>query len=162
MNYGQVYVLDNNALGFVKQEHRASNFFKMHCRIPSEVLREAEGFPDIDELRQLEYRVTESVLARLIEVMASVPVGDASLVDLYANQGNADPLVVATALDGLRSNDSALFALTWTVVSGDKAVQAKAREFDLDVITNQEFLALVEAETASSDSVTFPADSGVR
>ncbi len=162
MNYGQVYVLDNNALGFVKQEHRASNFFRMHCRIPSEVLREAEGFPDIDELRQLEYPMTESVLARLIEVMASVPVGDTRLVDLYANLGNADPLVVATVLDGLRSNDSTLFPLTWTLVSDDKAVQAKAREFELDMITNEEFLALVEAETASSDPVAFPADFGVR
>lgn len=147
MNYGQVYVLDNNALSFLKQEHRASNFVKMHCRIPSEVLREAEGFPDIDELSRLEYPTTENVLAQLTEVMATVPVGDTSLVDLYANLGNADPLVVATALDGVRNNDSALFGISWTVVTGDKAVRAKAEEFDLRVITNQEFLAIVEAKS---------------
>lgn len=147
MSYGQVYVLDNNALSFVKREHRASNFFRVHCRIPTEVLREAEGLPDIDELRRLEYTVTESVLSRLTEVMASVPVGDTRFVDLYANRGNADPLVVATALDGHRGNESALFELTWTVVSGDKAVQAMAREFDLTVKTNQEFLTVLEGET---------------
>lgn len=149
-NYGQVYVLDNNALSFLKQEHRASIFFTTHCRIPQDVLREAAGFPDIDELRQLEYPMTEGVITRLIEVMNSVPVGDTSLVNLYANTGNADPLVVATALDGVRSNDSALFGVTWTVVSGAKAVQAKAREFDINVITNQEFLTIVEAKTSNT------------
>ena len=31
------------------------------------------------------------MLATLIEVMASVPVGETKFVDLYANHGNADP-----------------------------------------------------------------------
>jgi hypothetical protein len=158
MNLGRVYVLDNNALSFVKGEHRASSFFKMHCRIPQEVLHEAEGFPDIDELRQLEYPVTESVLRHLVEVMASVPVGDTAFVNLYANLGNADPLVVATALDGHRKNDLALFGLTWTVVSGDKAVQAKANEFGLDVMTNQEFLIVIDAQPAKEQ--THASDAG--
>ena len=158
MNLGRVYVLDNNALSFVKGEHRASSFFKMHCRIPQEVLHEAEGFPDIDELRQLEYPVTEGVLSHLVEVMASVPVGDTAFVNLYANLGNADPLVLATALDGHRKNDLALFALTWTVVSGDKAVQAKANEFGLDVMTNQEFLIVIDAQPAKEP--THASDAG--
>lgn len=143
--YGHVYVIDNNALSVVNREHRASDFFKQHCRIPSEVLHEAEGFPDIEELKHLEYSTTASVLALLTEVMASVPVGDTKLVDLYANLGNADPLVVASTLDGQRRDAATLFGPTWTVVSGDKAVQAKAREFGLAVKTNQEFLALLEA-----------------
>jgi hypothetical protein len=143
--YGHVYVIDNNALSVVKRKHRASEFFKGHCRIPSEVLHEAEGFPDIEELQHLEYPTTASVLTLLTEVMASVPVGDTKLVDLYANLGNADPLVVACALDGQRGDADKLFEPEWTVVSGDKAVQAKAREFGLAVKTNQEFLALLEA-----------------
>lgn len=162
MNYGQVYVLDNNALSFVRREHRASNFFRMHCRIPQDVLREAEGFPDIDDLRQLEYPVTETVLARLVEVMASVPVGDTKFVDLYANLGNADPLVVATALDGQRSHEPGLFEITWTVVSGDKAVQARARKFGLGVITNEEFRAMMEAQIANAGPVADPIRPGVR
>ena len=152
MNFGRVYVLDNNALSFLKGEDRASSFFKMHCRIPQEVLHEAEGFPDIDELRQLEYPVTESVLRHLVEVMASVPIGDTKFVNLYANLGNADPLVIATALDGHSKNDLALFGLTWTVVSGDKAVQAKAHEFALAVMTNQEFLTVLKAQTDKKPS----------
>lgn len=76
--YGRIYVIDNNALSVVKREHRASDFFKQHCRIPSEVLHEAEGFPDIEELKHLEYPITRSVLAVLTEVLASVPIGTRS------------------------------------------------------------------------------------
>lgn len=150
-DYGHMYVIDNNALSFLTHEHRASDFFKEHCRIPSEVLHEAEGFPDIEELKLLEYSITANVLALIIEVMASVPVGDTKLVNLYANLGNADPLVVATALDGQRTDETALFGPTWIVVSGDKAVQATAREFGLAVKTNHEFLAILEHPETAAD-----------
>lgn len=145
--YGTVYVIDNNALSSIGREHRSSDFFRGHCRIPSEVLHEAEGFPDIEALKDLEYKTSPTVLAALLEVMASVPVGDTKLVNLYANLGNADPLVVATALDGKRTDDAALFGPTWVVVSGDKAVQAKAREFGIAAKSNQEFLAELEVAT---------------
>lgn len=151
--FGDVYIIDNNALTFLGPAHRASAFFKQHCRIPSEVLHEAEGFPDVEELRQLEYRTTPGVLVALFEVMASVPVEDRKLVDLYANRGNADPLVVACALDGQqRDGEGALFSPTWTVVSGDKAVQAKAHRFGLPVLTNEEFLALLKFREHQSAS----------
>ncbi|KXP08804.1 hypothetical protein [Tsukamurella pseudospumae] len=149
--FGDVYVIDNNALSQIKRERRAGDFFRQHCRIPSEVLHEAQGFPDIGQLRQLEYPTTPGVIANLIEVMASVPVGETKLVDLYANLGNADPLVVATALDGQRTDDAKLFAPTWTVVTSDKAVQAKAREFGLAVHSNEDFLDLVEAAEGDGD-----------
>ncbi len=143
--YGDIYVIDNNALTFLGTAHRACAFFKQHCRIPSEVLHEADGFPDVEELRRLEYRTTPDMLVALVEVMASVPAEDRKLVDLYANRGNADPLVVACALNGQqRGEEGALFSLTWTVVSGDKAVQATARRFGLPVLTNEEFLALLK------------------
>jgi hypothetical protein len=142
--YGDIYVIDNNALTFLGPAHRASAFFKQHCRIPSEVLHEAEGFPDVEELRKLEYPTTPDMLVALVEVMASVPAEDRKLVDLYANRGNADPLVVACTLNGQQSGqEGALFSLTWTVVSGDKAVQATARRFGLPVLTNEEFLAVL-------------------
>lgn len=34
--------------------------------------------------------------------MATISIDDTSLVDLYANLGNADPILVACALDGIR------------------------------------------------------------
>ncbi|WP_437771345.1 hypothetical protein [Arthrobacter sp. KNU40] len=146
-DFGDIYVIDNNALTFLGPAHRASAFFKQHCRIPSEVLHEADGFPDVEELRQLEYRTNPDMLVALVEVMASVPPEDRKLVDLYANRGNADPLVVACALNGQQSGEEgALFSLTWTVVSGDKAVQAMARRFGVPVLTNEEFLARLKDE----------------
>ena len=80
-----------------------------------------------------------------------MPVGETKFVDLYANLGNADPLVVATALDGQREDNETLLARTWTVVTSDKAVQAKAREFGLAVHSNEEFLDFVEAATDGGD-----------
>ena len=58
------------------------------------------------------------------------------LEELYANLGNADPLVVACALNGQQGEEGALFSLTWTVVSGDKAVQATARAMPPGKITS--------------------------
>lgn len=84
------------------------------------------------------------MLGLLIDVMASVPIGETSFVDLYANLGNADPLVVASALDGQPGEEERLFGPTWIVVSGDKAVQAKAEEFGLSVLTNLEFKDILD------------------
>ena len=122
------YVVDNNALSRLTRAQRASSFFREHCHIPTEVLYEARGLPDIAALKANEYATTGRVLKTLIEVMATVPVGDTKLVDLYANRGNADPLVVACAIDGQRADNEFLFGPTWVVVSGDKAVRAKAVE----------------------------------
>lgn len=149
--HGHVYVIDNNALSFLGRKHRGSDFFMQYCRIPSEVLHEAEGFPDIEELKELEYPVTANVLTLLIEVMASVPASDRALVNLYANLGNADPLVVATALDGQRTEEAKLFGPTWIVVSGDKAVLEKAQEFGLAVRNNEEFKTIIESHGIDSD-----------
>ena len=84
------------------------------------------------------------MLATLIEVMASAPVGETKFVDLYANHGNADPLIVANAVDGHRREAEALFGPTWTVVSGDKAVRVKAEAFGLAAMSNEEFPAMLE------------------
>jgi hypothetical protein len=80
--------------------------------------------------------------------MATVLVFNMKLVDLYANQGNADPLVVAYAIDGQRKSDDGLFGSAWVVVSGDKAVQAKAAELDVEVKTNVEFIGILKGESS--------------
>lgn len=145
VKYGHEYVIDNNALSYLKRRQRTSEFFRKQCHIPTEVLHEARGFPDIEELRKLEYPTTGHLLRILIEVMATVPATDTGLVDLYANRGNADPLVVACAIEGQRESDDALFGPTWVVVSEDKAVRAKATEFRIEVRTNEQFVAILDA-----------------
>lgn len=70
--------------------------------------------------------------------------GDTKLVDLCTNLDNAEPLVVATALVGQRGDTAKLSGPTWTVISSDKSVQARAREFGLAVKTNQEYLVILE------------------
>lgn len=144
--YGDKYVIDNNVLSQLKRHQRASDFFRLNCHIPSEVLYEARFFPDIGELSDIEYPVTSCVLGILIEVMATVPITDTKLVDLYANRGNADPLVVACAVDGQRKSEEGLFGPAWVVVSGDRAVQAKSVEFGIGVMGSENFISILEEE----------------
>lgn len=114
-------MLDTNALSQLRRHRRESEFFREHTVIPSEVLHEAQGFPDIDVLRANLYPTTSSVLDWLVRIMATVPVGDTKLVDLYANHGGADPLVVACALDGKTRDGQFLGAPEWVVVTSDAA-----------------------------------------
>lgn len=149
-DFGTRYVVDTNSLSQLGRHRRSSSFFVEHARIPSEVLHEADGFPDIARLRQNEYPTTAAVLRCLVTVMATVPVDDTSLVDLYANHGNADPFVVACALDGQEQDSQYLDAPEWVIVTADNAVRAKANEFGLGVLTNAEFAVLVDAAERDS------------
>lgn len=136
-----MYLIDANALSKLTPAQRASEFFRARCRIPEEVLHEARWFRDAEQLEGVEYRTTGRVLEILREVMATVPVYDTTLVDLYANKGNADPLIVACAVDGTREAERALFGPTWAIVSNDNAVRAKAQESGIDVRTSEQFAA---------------------
>lgn len=137
----EMYLVDNNALSHLSPAQRASEFFHTRCRIPSEVLHEAEGYPDAEALKEVEYRTSASVLGFLWTVMATVPEDDTALVTLYANKGAADPMLVACALDGKQESASRLFGETWIIVSNDKAVRAKAAEFDIESCTREEFFS---------------------
>ncbi len=143
------YLLDNNVLSALSRAQRASEFVRAHCHLPDEVLYEARGFPDIRALRAHRYETTDEVLRQLITVMATVPAIDTELIDLYANRGNADPLIVACALDARRQNEDKLFGPTWVVVSDDKAVCAKAAEFGIELRTGAEFAAILHNAQAS-------------
>lgn len=140
------YVVDTNSLTQLGIRRRASRFFIGNARIPSEVLNEAKGFPDIAALRRNEYPTTATVLEQVRKVMATVAVNDTTLVNLYANHGNADPFVVACALDGRDRDAQSLFATEWVVVTEDKAVRAKADEFGLRALPSTEFAALIDAD----------------
>ncbi|WP_143738242.1 hypothetical protein [Microbacterium esteraromaticum] len=123
-------------------DERSSRFVATYCNIPADVFYEARGLPRIDELSPLVYPTSVGVLTALTEVMATVAVGDIKLVDLYHNRGNADPLLVACALDAQRSPQS-LFEQVWTIVSDDQAVRTKADEFGIEWISSTQFRALL-------------------
>ncbi|QHN30794.1 hypothetical protein GII32_10740 [Gordonia amarae] len=136
-----IYLVDNNVLSKLSREQRSSQFFRDQCRIPSEVLHEARDYPDINALKQLEYPTTPDVLLRLQQIMTTIPTTDTRLVDLYANKGNADPLILACALDAQRRDEVYLWAPTWVVVSDDRAVQDKALELKVELRTGAQFIA---------------------
>lgn len=140
----RLYLPDTNALAKLSKVQRSSTFFKMRCRLPSEVLYEARGFPDYKSLVAQKYPTTPSVLRQLMRVMDSVAAQDTKLVDLYANLGNADPLIIACALDAIRENEDKLFGPTWIIVSNDSAVSTKAAEFAVETMTSADFQTVIE------------------
>jgi hypothetical protein len=135
----RMYLLDNNALSHMTGGQSESTFFEDHCRVPSEVLHEAEGHPYWESFKALEYPMTVGVLIAVREVMAASAVDDTSLINLYTNKGSADPLIIACALDAIRESARYLYGPTWTIVSNDKAVCAKATELGIDTWTREEF-----------------------
>ncbi|WP_257479143.1 PIN domain-containing protein [Acidipropionibacterium jensenii] len=149
--FGQRYVIDTNALSQLGRRRRASAFFLENAVIPEAVLQEAEGFPDIGSLRENAHPTTVRVLQWLITVMATVAETDARLVNLYANLGAADPLVVACALEGQEYDSQYLDSPEWLVVTADDAVRAKAEEFGLQVLGNSEFAARIDAASGESE-----------
>lgn len=148
-DFGQRFVIDTNALGQLGRKRRASEFFLENAVIPEEVMHEASGFPDVARLRDNMHPTTPRVLYWLTQIMATVPADDTRLVDLYANRGNADPLVVACALEGQEHDSQQLLGPEWFVVTADEAVREKAREFGLTVLRNSEFSALVDEAMAT-------------
>lgn len=134
-----MYLLDNNVLSHLSRAQRASDFFLTRCRLPTEVIHEAIGYPDATTFGRVEYPTTADVLRHLRNVMVSVAVGDTALVNLYANKGAADPMLIACALDGMENRTEYLFGDTWVVVSNDKAVRAKATQLSVESLSRQEF-----------------------
>lgn len=140
----EMYLLDNNVLSHLSRVQRASTFFLERCRLPLEVLHEAEGYPDAVALKPVGYPTTARVLELLRRVMATVPESDTSLVDLYANKGAADPLLIACALHAAEEAAPLLWKPTWVVVSNDKAVRAKATELSVTAYTREGFFAATQ------------------
>ena len=91
------YLLDTNALTRLTPPERSRTFVFKRCKIPTEVLHEAQGLPDIKALKELEYKANAGLLRNLREVMSTIEPTDFKLVDLYHNRGNADPILIAAA-----------------------------------------------------------------
>lgn len=136
------YLVDNNALSRLTREQRTSPLFRGCCQITADVLYEARGYVDA-ELADLQHRLTPAALTRLIEVMATLQPGDTSLIDLYANKGAAEPVMVACAVEAQRAEDDRLVSDTWIIVTDDKAVAAMARQFGLRTLPSVDLRALL-------------------
>jgi hypothetical protein len=143
------YLLDNNVVSHLSLQKLESAFFRERCNIPSEVLHEANGHRAMELLRAVEYRTTSYVLAALSEVLATVSPSDTSLIDLYADKGNADPLLIACALLETRKAELVLVKPLWFVVSNDKPVLAKAAVLGVAALSREEFLAAADHEWAA-------------
>lgn len=138
------YLVDNNVLSTLTHAQRTGKFMREHCRISAEVLHEARGLPDRRALKALDYPVTPEILERVRRVMASVPVGDHKLVDLCRNEGNADPILIATALCA-EAGEGTLWQTDWQIVTDDKALRAKSAEFDVTCLGRAQFVELLDA-----------------
>lgn len=138
------YLVDTNALSKLSRRQRGSSFLRANCRLPSEVLREAHGLPDIARLKELEYPMSARILELVGEVMATVSPHDRELVDLYHVEGTADPILIAVALHARERFSEALWGEEWTIVTDDGGVRNKAADFDVDTIETTSFQALLE------------------
>lgn len=140
------YVIDTNALSFLREKRRKCGYFKKNCFIPELVLDEAKGFPDHTTLTSQKITVNASILSFVQEIMDQVNYRDRSLVNLYKNQGAADPFVLATAMYQREAQNKQLVLLPieWVVVSDDKAVRKTASTFNFPCISAKELAEVID------------------
>lgn len=138
-----MYLVDNDTLSRMSAEQRRSTFVRTYCRIPAEVVDEADSYLDSDVRDALDYPVTVTVLDNLRHVMARLTPGDPSVVDLYGNKGSGDAMLLATALTEIANAEWELFGATWTIATGDRGLAAMAAELGIVTCTDAEFIALV-------------------
>lgn len=138
------YLVDNNALIALKRDRVASDFFRDKCQVTTDVLFEAAEHPHFTRLKMGAYPLTPSVLEQIRAVMATVQVGDTSVIDLYGNKGTADPGLVASALDAAGASDGTLFHEEWIIVTNDKGVEHAAGQHGVGTIKPAELAALID------------------
>lgn len=138
------YLVDNNALIALKRDRVASAFFRAHCQVTTDVLREADGHPHFAQLKGGAYALTPAVLEQIRTVMAGVALGDTSLIDLYGNKGSADPGQVASALDAIAADEGALFGDDWIIVTNDGGVEDAAARHGVATVKPAELAALID------------------
>lgn len=142
------YLVDNNALGPLG-DRKQSAFFKEHCRVPAEVAYESRRAKHAALLKPVTIEMTPAMLAQLAVVMKTVPVGHTGLVNLYNYKGTADPILVAMAV-ALSTED--LFSDAWVVVTEDKEVRAKAKDFSIGTLTPKELAEVIDAAMEAAES----------
>lgn len=137
-----IYLLDNNILARLTRDQRRSGSLRARCFITEDVLHEARGFAE--EVTDLQVRpVTGAVLAQLKRVMESIAPSDTSLVDLYANKGSADPVLVATALDMVDEEAQTLMPRPIVLVTEDKAVALTCQKLGVTTLGFDNFVQIL-------------------
>lgn len=146
------FVIDTNALIYLRAKRRNCDFFVENCFIPELVLHEAEGFPDYVMLVSRRIIVNAEILSHVVEIMDRIDHQDNSLVNLYKNQGMADPFVIATALYQQEKEDEqpSLWPIEWVIVSDDKAVKRTASIFNIPCISAGELAEIVDSHSGEN------------
>lgn len=142
------YLVDNNALLYLGAKRTGSAYFKDQCVVPEEVAHEA-GPQRAERLAPLVVPMSARILNEVVAVMKTVPTGDKSLIDLYGNKGAADPVLVATATVLNNPERPTLFDDSWVIVTNDRAVRDKAKEFGIDTRTAQDLARLIDSASPS-------------
>lgn len=137
------YLIDNDTLSRMSPAQRASEFVRIYCRVPTEVLEEAAGYIEPAVREAIEYTVTVEVLDNLRRVMATLAPGDRSVVDLYSNKGTGDAMLLAVALTEQAIAENHLVPENWIIATGDNALTAKAKELGVETVPHDNFLHLV-------------------
>jgi len=137
----EMYLVDNNVLSHLSLAQRARDFSAQGAVSRQRCSTKRTTTPTPEALKEVEYGTSARVLGYLGTVTATLPEDNTSLVNLYANNGAADPMLVACALDGMQGSSDQLFGPTWIIVSNDKAVRAKASEFNVESCTREEFFS---------------------
>jgi hypothetical protein len=137
------YLLDNNALIQLSAAERSASLIRTHCRIPSEVLWEARGLPDHQDLQALDYPMTPAVAAWLKIVMTAIRTDSINVINLYRNKGNGDPILVAVALDARDASEQTLLPETWHIVTNDLGLTELAAGFEVPTLRPEEFRTLL-------------------
>lgn len=134
------YLLDNNTLIRLRAEGRHSIMRRRDCHIIEEVAHEARYLDDVGELEQMRLSVTTTTLRILQRVMASLG-PDNSLVDLYRNKGNADPLLIASALEKVEASETTLLPERWLIVTEDHGLREAATALGVRTLSLAEFIS---------------------
>lgn len=138
-----MYLIDNNALGPLGNRKK-STFFREHCRVPAEVAYESRRAKHANLLEPVTIEMTPGMLAQLADVMKTVPAGHTGLINLYTYKGTADPILVAMAV--VLSTEH-LFSDRWVIVTEDKEVRAKAKEFSIGTLAPRDLAEVIDAAT---------------
>lgn len=141
----RMFLVDNNAVSGIGFQRRKSKTFRNNALIPREVLYESRGAPDYGNFSHQEFPTSIRVLEILKEILKTVKPGDLELIDLFHNEGGADPLIVACALAKIEETEQSLFAPEWVIVTNDKAVVDLALEFNVPTMKVDEFKELIDS-----------------
>ena len=138
------YLIDNNVLNALRRDHIRTDFFSDYCQVTADVLCEAREHSERAALALHSRPHTTGFLMRMRDVMETLEAGDTRLIDLYGNNGAADPGLIASILEAADDDGNKLLSDSWILVTNDQAVAVKAAEFDISVITPMELAILID------------------